>query len=455
MAILNTSALTTPVQAAIDALTTSSDVKNLLLLSATASKIANGCTQSTVATSDALPNLHTANMPNGQVVFVSALNVPVISSNEAWIGLDGRMLRNDSPISRLWTWGDNSSGKLGTGTTTDQSSPGTTAGGGTTWSSVSASCFHTAATKTDGTLWTWGSNAYGRLGDGTTVAQCSPGTTAGGGTNWSSVSASSCNTAGVKTDGTLWTWGANGNGQLGDGTVLCRSSPGTTAGGGTNWISVSAGNLFSAAIKTDGTLWTWGINGVGQLGTDTTTDRSSPGTTAGGGTNWSKVGASQCHTAGIKTDGTLWTWGQNTCGRLGDGTTTNRSSPGTTAGGGTDWSSVSGGYKHTAAIKTDGTLWTWGTNVVGQLGDGTIAARSSPGTTAGGGTNWSSVSAGWHHTSGVKTDGTLWTWGINMDGALGDGTITNRSSPGTTAGGGTTWSSVSSGMLMTAAITVL
>jgi alpha-tubulin suppressor-like RCC1 family protein len=142
-------------------------------------------------------------------------------------------------------------------------------------------------------------------------------------------------------------------------------------------------------------------------------------------------------------------------GQLGDGTTTSRSSPGTTAGGGTTWCQVSSGIVHIAAIKTDGTLWSWGSGNCGKLGDGTIANRCSPGTTSGGGTTWCQVSAGkgnsGDNTAAIKTDGTLWTWGQNNSGQLGDNTTTNRCSPITTAGGGTSWTYVNMGS-MTAAI---
>jgi len=149
----------------------------------------------------------------------------------------------------------------------------------------------------------------------------------------------------------LWTWGYNNNGELGTGTTTSRSSPGTTAGGGTNWKQVSSGDTATAAVKTDGTLWTWGYNGYGELGTGTTTSKSSPVTTAGGGTNWNQVSVGTNISAAIKTDGTLWTWGRNENGQLGDGTTTSKSSPGTTAGGGTTWKQVSMGYWNAAAIK--------------------------------------------------------------------------------------------------------
>jgi alpha-tubulin suppressor-like RCC1 family protein len=413
--------------------TTTSEIELMILAKALAT-LKTGAIF-TVATFSQLPSAATY---KGYLYFVEADTRLYWSTGTAWYTI----LQDYE--STLWTWGTNVVGQLGDGTIAARNSPGTTAGGGFIWSSVSAGGCHTASIKTDGTLWTWGTNVVGQLGDGTVTARSSPGTIASG-TNWSSVSSGLYHTAGIKTDGTLWTWGCNGNGRLGDGTAVDRSIPGTTAGGSTTWSIVSAGGYQTLAIKTDGTLWTWGSNGSGQLGDGTSTNRSSPGTTSGGGTNWSSVNSGQYHTAGIKTDGTLWTWGGNGCGQLGNSTITNRSSPGTTAGGGTNWSSVSSGLQFTAAIKTDGTLWTWGNNSFGILGDGTITNRSSPGTTTGGGTNWRSLAAGARHTAAIKTDGTLWTWGFNNAGPLGDGTITNRSSPGTTAGGGTNWSSVSGG----------
>jgi alpha-tubulin suppressor-like RCC1 family protein len=343
----------------------------------------------------------------------------------------------------LFTAGYNNQGGLGDNTTTNRSSPGTTAGNTRYWKQLSVGSVNMAAVKTDGTLWTWGGNSSGPLGDGTTTGRSSPGTTAGGGTNWKQVSVAFGFMAAVKTDGTLWTWGYNAGG-LGDGTTTGRSSPGTTAGGGTNWKQVEVnGNGNLVAIKSDGTLWTCGYGQFGKLGDGTTTSRSSPGTTAGGGTNWKLVSCGYAAIGAIKTDGTLWTWGGNGSGQLGDGTTTSRSSPGTVAGGGTNWKTVACERNHSAAIKTDGTLWIWGQNNVGNLGTGNTTDRSSPGTVAGGGTNWKQVSCTYRATYAVKTDGTLWTWGGDYYGGLGVGTSgVNRSSPGTTAGGGNTWKQV-------------
>ena len=290
-------------------------------------------------------------------------------------------------------------------------------------------------------LWACGYNLYGQLGDNTSLTnRSSPVTTAAGGTNWKQVASGAFHTAAIKTDGTLWAWGLNNNGQLGDNSSLnSRQSPITTIAGGTNWKQVACGYYYTAAIKTDGTLWTWGQNNNGQLGDNTLTNRSSPVTTAAGGTNWKQVACGYYHTTAIKTDGTLWTWGYNFFGQLGNNNTVSYSSPVTTIAGGINWSQVSCGFMHTTAIKTDGTLWTWGKNDFGQLGTANTVSYSSPVTTIAAGTDWKQVSAGKNHTNAIKTDGTLWTWGINNLGQLGTNNTTIYSSPVTTIMGGTNW----------------
>ena len=241
---------------------------------------------------------------------------------------------------------------------------------------IAAGEFHTVAIKTDGTLWAWGYNAYGQLGDGTTTNRHSP-VQIGTGTDWAKVEAGKEYTVAIKTDGTLWAWGANYSGQLGDGTTTWRYSP-VQIGSDTNWAKVAAGDRYTVAIKTDGTLWAWGDNYYGQLGDGTRTTRYSP-VQIGTGTNWAKVAAGGAHTIAIKTDGTLWAWGYNYYGQLGDGTTTNRTSGPVQIGTGTNWAKVAAGWYHTVAIKTDGTLWAWGSNGDGQLGDGSTATnRTSP-----------------------------------------------------------------------------
>ena len=259
----------------------------------------------------------------------------------------------------------------------------------------------------EGTLFTWGVGTSGRLGNAVTTGNIStPVTTLSGGTNWKQVSSGLSHTAAIKTDGTLWTWGNGTNGRLGNAVTTNASTPVTTFAGGTNWKQVSAGNQYTVAIKTDGTLWTWGNAAGGKLGNGVTTNTSisTPVTTFAGGTNWKQVSAGGSHTAAIKTDGTLWTWGQGASGQLGNAQTTNIPTPITTFAGGTNWKQVSAGDDHTAAIKTDGTLWTWGSGTNGQLGNATITNTSTPVTTFAGGTNWKQVSGGDSHTAAVTYD---------------------------------------------------
>jgi alpha-tubulin suppressor-like RCC1 family protein len=329
----------------------------------------------------------------------------------------------------LWVWGKNASGQIGDNTTINRSTPVTTSAGGANWKQVTCGSDHIAAIKTDGTLWTWGQNANGTLGDNTVVNRSTPVTTFAGGTNWKQVAGGEIHTAAIKTDGTLWTWGWNGYGALGNNAITFRSTPVTTFAGGTTWKQVTCGRRHTAAIKTDGTLWTWGYNLSGQLGDNTATQKITPVTTFAGGTNWKQVSGGNSHTAAIKTDGTLWTWGRNAYeyGILGDNTSaTQKITPVTTFAGGTNWKQVAAGDQgnHTAAIKTDGTLWTWGRNSYGQLGDNTTTWRSTPVTTFAGGTNWKQVTCGYNHTAAIKTDGTLWTWGNNYFTAIASATIT-------------------------------
>jgi alpha-tubulin suppressor-like RCC1 family protein len=347
----------------------------------------------------------------------------------------------------LWTWGSGSSGRLGNADITNRSTPVTTFAGGTTWKQVSAGYRHTAAIKTDGTLWTWGLGGSGRLGNAAITDRSTPVTTFAGGTNWKQVSAGGNVTAAIKTDGTLWTWGDGNPGQLGNADITNRSTPVTTFAGGTNWEQVSCVNNHTAAIKTDGTLWTWGNGSTGQLGNTFTVNISTPVTTFAGGTNWKQVSSGGSHTAAIKTDGTLWTWGNAYDGRLGNAVTTgNKSTPVTTFAGGTTWKQVSCGSNHTTAIKTDGTLWTWGNGITRQLGTDDTINRSTPVTTFAGGTNWKQVSCGDFYTAVIKTDGTLWTWGSGSFGQLGRLLGTNvYSTPVTTFAGGTNWADTATG----------
>ena len=375
----------------------------------------------------------------------------------------------------LWNWGTNYYYGLGDNTNSDRYSPVQTVAGGIGWKQAGTGKNMGAGIKTDGTLWTWGSNQTGCLGDNTVIAKSSPVQTIASGTNWRQLSIGGWFQSGIagqatvmatKTDGSLWGWGRNSYGQIGDNTTTQRNSPvivgGTAVAGSYNWSQVSTQLSCTAAIKTDGTLWTWGRNTDGQLGNNNTSSFSSPVQTVASGNNWRQVAAGSYTMGAVKTDGTLWMWGKNNYGQLGNNTTINRSSPIQTIASGNNWKQVSiggagfpgaAGYTHVAAIKTDGTLWTWGTNNSGQLGNNTTIYYSSPIQTISAGTNWKTVAAGYMNTLAIKTDGSLWLWGNNGAGQLGDNTATNRSSPIQTVASGYSWSQVGSGYYQSIAIT--
>ena len=353
----------------------------------------------------------------------------------------------------LWSWGNNDDGQLGDSTVIRRSSP-IQVGALTTWSNTSPGVSHVAATQTNGTLWTWGGNTRGNLGINTSSGSRSSPVQVGSLTTWSQVSAGSTLTMAMKTDTTLWTFGYNAQGQLGENSVVLRSSPvqigSAYAAATTNWWKVGPTSLNVHAIKLDGTLWAWGRNIYGAVGDNTVIHRSSP-VQIGALTSWTNLSVSSSgdHGSIIKTDGTLWAFGYNTSGQLGDNTQISRSSP-VQIGSDTNWSQVSKGGNFTLATRTNGTLWTWGSNTYGTLGDNTVTARSSP-VQIGSGTTWLNVAAGGNHSLALKTDGTLWSFGYNGTGTLGDNTRVYKSSP-VQIGTLTTWSRFSASSSHTAAV---
>jgi alpha-tubulin suppressor-like RCC1 family protein len=403
-----------------------------------------------VATVNDLPDLSLNTIMPGTVLWVNSLNIPVIAQVGCWTGLDDREVRNDCLIKQVWSWGVNSVGQLGDNTTTSRSSPVSVVAGFTDWCQISAGANHTAAIRTSGSAWTWGSNLFGQLGDNTTSNKSSPVSVVGGFTDWRQIGAGQFFTVAVRTGGTMWSWGAAG--ALGDNNFTSRSSPVSVVGGFTDWCQVSAGSLHTVALRTGGSAWAWGCNGQGRLGDNTTIDRSSPVSVVGGFTNWSQVSGGGLNTVAIRTNGCAWAWGYNASGQVGDGTTTNRSSPVSVVGGFTDWCQVDSSSNPqlicsstTVAVRTNGSAWSWGSNLYGRLGDNTTTNKSSPVSVVGGFTDWCQTSAGSFHSVAVRTGGSAWAWGNNQFGILGDNTTTNKSSPVSVVGGFTDWSQVSAG----------
>jgi len=344
----------------------------------------------------------------------------------------------------LYAWGVGDQGRLGddNGANHDVLSP-IQIGSLQNWSQVGAGQEHSSAIKTDGTLWVWGRNEDGEIGDNTSGGDANSKSSPvqiGSETNWADVDAGRKFTFAITTEGELYSWGKGNYGATGQNDSVERSSP-TQVGALTNWSSVEAGTYECLAIKTDGTLWAWGDNRDGQLAQNDRTNRSSP-VQIGALTNWSQVSVNvNRHCFAIKTDGTLWAWGGNGFGQLGVGDTSARSSP-VQIGALTNWSQVSAINSAGSAINSTGELYTWGAaQYFGRTGQNNTVNLSSP-TQVGALTNWSQVFGGGASCFSIKTDGTLWAWGYNNSGRLGDGTTVNKSSP-VQIGSLTTWSQIS------------
>ena len=278
---------------------------------------------------------------------------------------------------------------------------------------------------------------------------------------WTSVSSGDSHTSalgGGAIVGQIFTWGRNNVGQLGDGTTVNRCSPGTLSNGGAIWSRINRSLSDStSAIKTDGCVWIWGNNASGQLGDGTTVNKSSPATIIGTDNSWCCVSINCTHSIGIRSDFNIWSWGNNCCGLLGDGTTVNKSSPGTiiTPLSSGIWVKTSAGDGSTFGITCDGSLLTWGLNDVGQLADATTTCRCSPGNICFPPNTWCDISAplSGKNVAAIRVDGTLWSWGCNDSGQLGDGTNNNRGFIANTFCNGTTWCQVSTGNKITFGIT--
>jgi alpha-tubulin suppressor-like RCC1 family protein len=384
--------------------------------------------------------------------------------------------------SSLYCWGRNFEGQLGLGDASNRTTPTQVTG---TWTGAVAGIRHTCGIKSGPTVWCWGANTDAQLGTGDVTDSSTPvqvavsgmsslnagpishqmyvlktdGTLAGWGrffrraqspvqfgavTTWDGrgIAAGVAHACGLRTDTSLWCWGQNTDGRVGTGATSTYeaspvqiSSPGTTT-----WTAVAAGDSHTCGIR-NSRAYCWGSNNEGRVGNGTTSDVSTPALVSGGYTNWSTVDAGLIHSCGLRATGALYCWGGNANGQLGIGSTSPATAPSVVAG---TWSSVSAGSVHTCGIKTAGTLWCWGLGTDGRLGLGNTTQFTSP-QQVGSATTWSIVASGGSSTCAIQTTGTLWCWGLNSSGQLGQGNTTTYTSP-TQVGSATTWRSVAGGL---------
>jgi len=349
-------------------------------------------------------------------------------------------------------WGLNVNGQIGDGTTIDLTTRTQTSsfGIGRTAMTISSGHKHTCAILDDGSVSCWGWNLFGQLGDGTNIDRNTPTQTSSLGTGRTAVQISSgeYHTCAILDDGTVSCWGYNDFGQLGNGTLSAssRNMPTQTSdlGTGRTAVAISSGHYQTCAILDDGSVSCWGSNTGGQLGDGTTMNRNKPTLTSSLGTGRTAVAISSgnSHTCAILDNASVSCWGSNYFGLLGDGTITQRRTPTQTSSLGTGRTAIaiSSGGLHTCALLDDGSVSCWGWNGYGNLGDGTITDRSTPTQISSLGTGRTAVaiSSGDEHSCALLDDGTVSCWGYNYFGQLGDGTNTDRNTPTQISNLGTT-----------------
>ncbi|MGC5324432.1 cadherin-like beta sandwich domain-containing protein, partial [Brevibacillus sp. SYSU BS000544] len=297
----------------------------------------------------------------------------------------------------------------------------------TTFTSVSAGNEHTVAIDSTGSVWAWGSNMNGSLGDGTTTAHLRP-IKVPGLTDITAISASGNFTLALKNDGTVYAWGMNYNGQLGNGTSNNVQLVPLQIPGLDHVIAIEAGNGYSMALKDDGKVYTWGLNNNGQLGDGTTDSKSTPVQVLNI-SNAKKISAGHSHAMALIDDKTVYAWGDNQVGQIGNGTINARQLTPVKIGI-SGITSISAGGAHSLAVKEDGTVYGWGRNVIGEVGDGTTNMRALPVVINSlTGIGITSVETGTTHSLAIQNDGTVWGWGDNQFGQLGDESSTPRLTP--------------------------
>lgn len=430
----------------------------------------------------------------------------------------------------LWCWGDDTYGQMGNGATSTQQDSPVQIGVGSTWKYVEINYFHACGIKTDNTAWCWGDNTYGQLGNGSTGGTQESPVAVSGGHSWKTLALSYAGTScGIRMDNTAWCWGSDGYGRLGDGGGEVDSNiPVQVTGGGT-WISIStgeSGDSYFCGIKSDNTYWCWSYYDYGtvtapvQVHADTDwqsalppcglktngslwcrgggaklgyegylyqqnvpTITSVPGPwkslwpnfcvsanddsvwcwgydlsgARGDGAGWSEpetidelAGSAQwkqiTRGCGIKSDDTGWCWGSNMYGELGNGGVlwSEEPAPVAISGGGT-WKKLARTYTTSCGIKSDNSLWCWGNDGNGQVGNGAPTNDYTTPQAISGGGSWKDIDVGGNHSCGIKSDDSLWCWGSDSTSQIGNGAPTsNQNAPVAVSGGGT-WKSIQTG----------
>jgi alpha-tubulin suppressor-like RCC1 family protein len=362
---------------------------------------------------------------------------------------------------RAWGWGQNDRGQIGNTTigTTSVRTPVSVEGAVKTFCKISAGAQHTAALDKNGRAWAWGNNQFGQLGDNSITSRLTPVSVAGAVKTFCEISAGGSTggqqqyTLAIDKNGAAWGWGSIFGSFLGDGSASSRRTPVSVLGSAKTFCRITTNSSnHTIAIDKNGRVWGWGDNTNGKIGDNSTTQRATPVSVAGTVKTFCQIAAGEIRTLAIDKNGRAWGWGQNFAGQIGDNSTTNKCTPVSVAGATKTFCLITSGQYHSLATDRQGRVWGWGYNVFGQLGDNSITSRLTPVSVAGAVKTFCQISAGANHTLAIDRTGRIWSWGVNNVGQLGDNSITSRLTPVSILGAAKTFCQISGGTNHTLAI---
>src|SRR5450759_699627 len=363
---------------------------------------------------------------------ILALSGPIISGPPIETQAAGS---TGSPGS-AWAWGYNVYGQLGTGTTTNSSTPVAVSlpPFGITVTAIAGGGLHSLARTSTGQVLAWGYNHEGELGNGTTTDSSTPvAVSLPSGTTVTAIAGGLSHSLALTSTGQVLAWGYNGHGELGNGTTTNSStSVAVSLPSGTRVTAIAGGGQHSLALTSTGQVLAWGYNGLGQLGNGTTTNSSTPvAVSLPSGTTVTAIDGGGDHSLALTSTGQVLAWGLNAYGQLGNGTTTNSSTPvAISLPSGTTVTAIAGGGDHSLALTSSGQVLAWGLNAYGQLGNGTTTNSSIPvQVSLPSGTTVTAIAGGGSHSLALTSSGQVLAWGYNGQGQLGNGTPTARRTP--------------------------
>ena len=360
---------------------------------------------------------------------------------------------------QAYCWGYGFGGRLGNNSTATQNTPvPVTQGGGLTFASIAVGGSHTCGLDGAGKGYCWGANMYGQLGDGTVASRLIPTAINPGSIVFSSIATTGANSnsmcAAEAATQKVWCWGQRSGGRLGDGKTLGQAgTPTLVSQTGINFVSTSTGLQQSCGLASGGQAYCWGYGGQGRLGTGSVNDQTTPTAVVQGGASYTSLSTGYSHTCAVASGGQAYCWGDNNNGRLGNGSTTDSTTPVAVTQGGVTFASIRVGYYHSCALTSGGQAYCWGYGLNGRLGNGGTGDQTTPVAVTQGGTVFASLSVGSSHSCGLTSGGQTYCWGSGANGRLGTGGTADQTTPAAVTQGGPTYASISSGGSHTCALT--